>query len=685
MAAKTAFKSLPILPLVFLFFLSGCGPASEPHTSATTSTPPKVAASQKSIIQIDATDYVANCDKALAEAKKKFQILITMDSPSSMQLLDGLNDLEILLEKTLYHSGLVAYVFPEESLREAGEACEQKMAAFISEVNLSRSLYDRILNIDEADLNELDKRYRDKTLEHFVLSGVALDENTRTKIKTLQDEIVKIGQEFDRNIRDAENFLVVDSEEDLAGLPQDYIDRHKPDADGKIRISTKSTNYAPFMQYAKSDRLRKEFYLLYNQRAFPHNTDVLKNLLTKRFELANLLGFSNYAALITSDKMIESPEKAQEFIDKVASLATPKANQDLSALLKELKKAEPHAQQVQDWQKSYLTEQIKVEQFNVNTQEIRQYFRYGKVRDGIFNFIEDLFDVQIKPWKTPVWHDSVESFELWSGDEIIGRFYLDMHPRSGKYSHAAQFSLVNGIKNEQITEAALVCNFPGENNPDALMEFSEVETFLHEFGHLIHTLFAGQNQNRIAFSGIKTEWDFVEAPSQMLEEWVWDKKTLQSFAINKEGQTIPDELIEKMKHAKNFGQGIHTKQQLFYAALSLQLHNQDPKNIDPLKLTQRLQEKYSSFPYVEGAHFYNGFGHLNGYSAIYYTYMWSLVIATDMHSEFVVNGLRNKSLANRFRTEVLAPGGQKDAKELVKSFLQRDYTFDAFAKKLMED
>jgi thimet oligopeptidase len=379
--------------------------------------------------------------------------------------------------------------------------------------------------------------------------------------------------------------------------------------------------------------------------------------------------------------MIKSSQNAQDFIDKVSSLASPRAQQEYKVLLKRLQKIDPKATRVADWQKIYLEQLIKKEEYKVDAQKIRQYFPFAKVQQGIFDLTQTMFGVTIKPWATEVWDPSVQAFEIWDGSNVIGRFYLDLHPRDGKYKHAAQFSIINGVAGLQLPEAALVCNFPGGDNPNALMEHDDVQTFLHEFGHLLHNIFAGDHK-RIAFSGVKTEWDFVEAPSQMLEEWVWDAGTLASFARNDKGEVIPPELVKKMRAGRDFGHGLWTKHQLFYAALSLNIYNKDPATFDLDNIMGDIQATYSPFGYVDGTHFYASFGHLNGYSAIYYTYMWSLVIASDMFSEFEKEGLRNPVVAQRYRNAVLAPGGTKDAEDLVADFLGRPFSFDAFAKNL---
>jgi thimet oligopeptidase len=627
--------------------------------------------------------YVNNCKSDYQKVESQLRSFETeKKSYGDQELLSKINQMEILLDNQVNLAGLYANVHPNSEIRSAAEFCEKELMGLVSDIALSRPLYNQVKTVDIKKLNSLDKRYVEHMLGDFKRSGVDKDDATREKIKKLNDEIIQIGQEFDKNIREGSKQLVLNSVKDLEGLPQDFIDNHKPDAEGNIILSTAYPDYYPFMQYAKNDDLRKQFYVIFRQQAYPKNKDVLMKLMQKRYELATLLGYKNFAEFITEDKMIKSPGNAQEFIDKVSKIAGAKSKQEYQVLLKRMQQIDPAIKQVTDWQKLYAENLIKKEQYQLDSQETRQYFQYEKVRQGIFDLTETMFGVQIRPWKTEVWHPSVEAYELVEDNKVIGRFYLDMHPRDNKYNHAAQFSIVNGVAGIQLPMHALVCNFPGGDGK-GLMEHSDVETFLHEFGHLMHALFAG-NQPRVYFSGVKTEWDFVEAPSQMLEEWVWDEETLRSFATNAKGEPIPVELIKKMKAGREFGKGMWTQHQLFYAALSLNVYNQDPSKVDLDKLMMKIQSKYSPFGYVDDTYFYTSFGHLNGYSAIYYTYMWSLVIAADMHSEFAKKGLRNPELAKHYRKTVLNPGGSQDAADLVKNFLGRSYNFDAFAKDLAE-
>ena len=280
-----------------------------------------------------------------------------------------------------------------------------------------------------------------------------------------------------------------------------------------------------------------------------------------------------------------------------------------------------------------------------------------------------------------LWHKDVTAWDVHESGRHLGRFYLDLHPRPDKYGHAAQFDYRTGIAGRRLPHAVLVCNFPNPaDSPTgvALMEHSEVETFFHEFGHLLHTIFSG-HRRWMGNSGITTEWDFVEAPSQMLEEWCYDAEALQLFARHYQtGESIPARLVQGLRAAADFGKGLNAAHQMFYAAVSLNYYNRDPANMNTTNMLVELQERYSPFPYVEDTHFQCSFGHLDGYSAYYYTYMWSLVIAKDMFSKFAVEGLLNADTAMYYRNSVLDPGGSKKASDLVEDFLGRAFSFDAF-------
>ena len=639
----------------------------------------------KQVEQLAAADFRQTCEDSLAEARGLFeQMEQSPDTKSVESLLVPLNDLFVKLDLGANKSSLYAVVHPDEEIRTAAEECEQGFSKLGTDISVSRPLYEALGKLDVGNEDDVTRRWKEKLLRDFRRAGVDKDEQTRARIITLQEELVELGQTFDRNIREDVRTLALDSIDELDGLPDDYVEAHQPGDDGKIRLTTDYPDYIPFARYAHKDARRKEFAIMFRDRGYPANKGVLNEILAKRFELAQLLGYDNYADYITEDKMVKSADNARAFLEKIVTAARPRSEQDYAVLLERLRKIDPDATRVGSWQSSYVSDIVRREYFELDSKVIREYFAYDRVRDGIFDLVASLFDVTIQDWDTPVWHESVEAYELVENGEVIGRFFLDMHPRDGKFKHAAEFSIMTGVEGYHLPLSALVCNFPGGDGTEGLMGHGQVETFLHEFGHLIHDMFAG-SQKWVGVSGISTEWDFVEAPSQMLEEWIWDKETLQRFAVNEEGQVIPDELVEKMNAARDFGRGIGALQQMFYASISLNYYNRDPATFELLPMLQALQEKYSPYEFLEGTHMFANFGHLFGYSAIYYTYMWSQVIALDMFSRFEEEGIRNTNTAMSYREKVLSPGGSRDAADLVEDFLGRPYGFEAFAKRLNKD
>jgi thimet oligopeptidase len=322
---------------------------------------------------------------------------------------------------------------------------------------------------------------------------------------------------------------------------------------------------------------------------------------------------------------------------------------------------------------------VRKANYDFDSQSVRPYFAFDRVKQGLFDVTSKLYGVTYRSVSVPTWDKSVEAYEMLENGSVIGRFYLDMHPRKDKYNHAAEFPIRSGVTGRQIPEASLICNLPGgEPGDPGLMTHDDVETFFHEFGHLVHGLVSGRHA-WIGISGISTEQDFVEAPSQMLEEWTWDPKTLQTFAKHYQtNQPIPTELVTRMRRASEFGKAMNVRTQMVYAKLSLSIYDRDPKNVDTNAMVKDLINRYTKTPYVEGTHFQASFGHLDGYSAVYYTYMWSLVIAKDLFTRFAAEGLPAADACRAYRDTVLAAGGRAPAKDLVRDFLGRDYTFEAY-------
>ena len=592
------------------------------------------------------------------------------------------DDILLELDAVSSQAQLIQSVHPDEHMRQTAEKISQKASALATDISLNRGVFDALSALDVSHADAETRYYMTRTLRDFRLAGVDKDEATRKRIKELRDELVLIGQEFDRNIRTDLRTVTAANASELDGLPQDFVSRHKPDAKGAITLTIDYPDSLPVFSFAKNEGLRKRMYMEYNNRGYPKNMEVLDRMIARRAELAKLIGYSSWADYITADKMVGSAAQASTFIDRVVAASGPKAMREYETILKRKQQDVPGATVVNAWERTFYAELVRQSSYDFDSQSVRPYFAFDRVKQGLFDVTSKLFGVSYRPVRNvPVWDKSVEAYELVENGHVIGRFYLDMHPRKDKYNHAAEFPIRTGVAGRQIPEAALICNLPGGDPDDpGLMTHDDVETFFHEFGHLVHALVSGRHQ-WTGIGGISTEQDFVEAPSQMLEEWTRDTKTLQTFARHYQtNEPIPAALVARMRRASEFGKALNVRQQMVYAKLSLSIYDRDPRSVDTTAIVKDLVGKYLPTPYVEGTHFQTSFGHLDGYSAVYYTYMWSLVIAKDMFSQFDSANLLAPGVAAKYRNTVLAPGGSKPAAALVSDFLGRPFDFKAWER-----
>ncbi len=370
--------------------------------------------------------------------------------------------------------------------------------------------------------------------------------------------------------------------------------------------------------------------------------------------------------------MIKTGAAIAGFIDRLDALTKQPSDADVAELLELLHRDNPEATGVTPADSLYYAEIVKNEQYHVDAQEVRQYFPFPAVRAGLLEVTGRLFGLAFQEVDAPTWHPDVTTYDVFNAgsNELLGRIYLDLHPRDGKFNHAAQFDVTAGVAGRVLPEGALVCNLP-----HGLMDHDDVVTLFHEFGHLIHHIVGG-GQRFAEFSGVATEWDFVEAPSQLLEEWAWDADVLRTFARNEAGEPIPDDLVAKMRAAEGFGRGAFVRRQANFTALSYRLHAEPRTDIE--QVAEETDEHFGPYAVIPGTHQFAGFGHLEGYSSAYYTYMWSLVIAKDLFTAFDHEHLLDPQIGARYRRTVLEPGGSQDAADLVTEFLGRPYSFDAF-------
>ncbi|MEV5000269.1 M3 family metallopeptidase [Nocardioides sp. LML1-1-1.1] len=577
---------------------------------------------------------------------------------------------------------LLGNVHPDEECREIADGAEQEASRLATQWSLDRTLYDVFAAIDADALGDdpLAVRLLEKVRADFRRSGVDKDDATRERITAVRERITELDQEFSRVTRDDVRTIRVRPEQ-LDGMPADWLEAHPADDEGLVTVTTDYPDSVPVRMFARDQGVRREITIASLERGWPTTEALLTELFALRHELATTVGYADWPSYDADVKMIGTGPAIPEFIDRITEAADAPMRRDLDQLLERYRRDFPDAIEVPGYDYQHYAELVRAERYDVDSQRVRTFFDFGKVRQGLLEVTGRLFDLTYEPVDVPVWHEEVAVYEVLRDGERIGRIYLDLHPREGKYKHAAQFTLVDGVAGEQLPEGVLVCNFSR-----GLMEHDHVVTLFHEFGHLLHHVLAGHGAWH-RFAGVATEWDFVEAPSQMLEEWAWHADVLRTFASDAAGEPIPAELVAAMRAADDYGKGIYARTQMFYAAMSYWFHADRALDAVP-DLTERmveLQARYGALPYLPGTHMFASFGHLGGYSSAYYTYMWSLVIAKDMFSAFDPDGTGDLfapaaiDMAHRYRDHVLVPGGSGDAADLVAGFLGRPFAFDAYA------
>lgn len=581
------------------------------------------------------------------------------------------------------NAGLIFSLADAAPLRDKGQALLAVISQQGTDLSLNRQVYDALKAVPRSGLDPATRYYLEHSLLEYRLAGVDRDAATRARIRDLRDRITKLSLAFGRNI-DESTLKITATRAELDGLPADYIARHKPNAQGTYTLTSDPPDVVPVLNFAKNAELRHRMYLAYNSRAYPQNVQVLRNLLEARQELATTLGYTHYADKAAADKMIGSAANIQHLLDQINEVSRSASQKEYQQLFAFAKERDPQITGISQADSRYWMEQYRRAHYDFDAQEVRPYFPYAEVQTGILQTAARLFHVSFKPVEDAVvWDPSVATFDVYdhvSADagRRLGRIYLDMHPRAGKFKWFASGPVVPGVRGRHLPEGVLMCNFPGGAPGDpGLMEYNDVVTFFHEFGHLMHHILGGQGQWS-GQGGFDVEFDFVEAPSQMLEEMFHDPAILQSFGRDyKTGAVIPTALIEKMNAASAYGRGYWLQRQLIFASYALQLFDSAPAQVDFERLFQKDEAKFSPFTPIGGDHFFTSFGHLTEYGSNYYTYLLDKEIAIDFFAQFNQQDLLDGPTAMRYRRDVLEPGASKPAAELVKDFLGRPSNLDA--------
>ncbi len=637
---------------------------------------------------VDANSLEAWVEGGLGRHRAALDRLLAAEGPRTLEnTLRTYDDAVAELSMVGSLTGLMHSVHSDKAVRDTAQALLQKISQAGVELSLNRDVYQALAGISAGEADAATKHYLERTLLQYRLAGVDKDDATRARIKELQDRATLTALSFGRNVQEGGNTVAVDDVRELQGLPPDYLETHKPGEDGKITLTTDFPDYLPVMTFAKSNDLRRRMFLAYNARAYPANRQLLLDLLQIRQEIAGILGFAHWADLATADQMMESAANMQAFLDDLDRASNAGAQKEYAMILEFAQAQQPGLARVDAASRAYWLEQYRRSAFDFDSQAVRPYFPYARVEPGVLATAEKLFQVTFRRIEKPdVWHETVSAWEVWDGTELAGRFYLDMHPREGKDKWFSAHPLIPGIRGRQLPEAALICNFPEPKEGNAgLMQYSDVVTFFHEFGHLMHALLGGR-QAWAGISGIATEGDFVEVPSQMLEEFFRDPTLLATFAHHFEtDEAIPAELVLRMNRAGAFGRADWVRTQLLYTTYSLDTHRQDPSTLDPDGLFRSLYERFLPYEWIEGNRMYASFTHLVGYSSNYYTYLYDKVIALDFFAQFPRNALLDSPESMRYRKTVLEPGGSMPGREIVHHFLGRNQSSDAFTDWIGEE
>ena len=582
-------------------------------------------------------------------------------------------------------AGVLNSVAADKAVRDQAQLEAQRVAQAASALSLNREVYEALVAINLEGASAATKHYVGRTLLGYRLAGVDKDEATRARLQSLNEQATHLSLQFSRNIQEGAKTIEATVAE-LEGLPADYLVRHPADAGGRVTLSTDQPDMQPVLTYAASAALRERMFLAYNTRAYPANQQILLELLATRQQIAATLGFRSWADLATADQMMGSAANVRVFLAKLNEASSDGASREHELILNFTRKRQHEIDEIGIASRGYWYEQFRRAAFDFDSQSVRPYFPYAQVEAGVLGTAARLFKLDFRPSSAPAWHPEVSVFEVYDCGQKVGRFYLDMHPREGKDKWFSAAPVVTGVRGRYQPEAALICNFPGgEDGDPGLLQYSDVVTFFHEFGHLMHAILGGQTE-WAGLSGFATEGDFIEVPSQMLEEFFRDEKLLQAFAKHYEtGETLPSAIIDKMKKAGSFGRADWVRSQLFYTTLSLDLHDQDPAGLDLDQITRQLFESLQPWTWLEGNRMYASFGHLTGYSSNYYTYAFDKVIALDFFAQFDPADLLGCDAGSRYRTAVLEQGGSKPGRQMVRDFLGRDEDFAAFSEWLNEE
>lgn len=650
-------------------------------------------------------------DNLLRHNSEVVSALLSETKPPTWEnFVDRLDDANEKMARAWGQVSHLNAVMNSAEFREVYNENLPKITQYYAELGQNLALfakYKLLRNSEEFNkLTPARKKIIDNELRDFRLSGAELAEDKKARFLEIQDELSSLSSRFSDNLLDATNdfSLLIENEAELIGIPADDLQAAREAAQVANKtgwlFTLKAPSYMPVMQYAENRKLREKMYIAYSQRASEFgkadwdNTPLILQILKLRAEESRLLGFASYAELSLASKMANTPEEILKFLRELAQHARPLAETDLQEL-QEFASKNLAMTELEAWDIGYVSEKLRQQRYAFSDQEVKQYFPEDVVIAGMFNVVEKIYALSMRPAQTQVWHDTVRFFDVFDADgKLIGQFYMDLYARNSKRGGAwmddaiTRRRITAGLHTPGVIQtpvAYLNCNFaPPVSGKPAMFTHDEVLTLFHEFGHGLHHLLTEVEE--MGVSGISgVEWDAVELPSQFMENFCWEWDVLSSMTRHVDtGEKMPRALFDKMLAAKNFQVGLQTLRQLEFSIFDMCLHSdydaQGSQSV--LNLLAEVRKEVAVLIPPAYNRFANSFSHIfaGGYGAGYYSYKWAEVLSADAYSMFEEHGVLNAEIGTRFRKEVLAVGGSRDAMESFVAFRGREPSIDALLR-----
>lgn len=633
-------------------------------------------------------------DAATAAANARIEAIIAI--PDSARTFENtilaMDDINAHFDRDGNLLAFMGYVHPDAAMREAARECEKMWTNWYIDVGKNEELYRAVKAVADThpQLEGEHARLLKFILRDYRRAGMNLTPGDRALLTDIEKQMNELSIAFDQNILDDATTLFL-TEEEVEGMPDDYI-AGLTKAGDMYALGMDYPTSIPILDHSPNEQTRQKMWLSRRRRA-KQNVEVLEKLLKLRAEQARILGFDHASDFENEIRMSKDAAAVERFYAQLRPLLAAKAQEDLALLTQAKRDAtgDPDAT-VRPWDFGFWQERVRERDYDVDSNAIKSYFPFHRVRDGLFQITQDLYGIDYRPIEppadAPAWHNDVEYFEVVDRGtgETIGEFYMDMYPREGKYGHAAQWGIVprkvwaDGTIQRPV--AALVCNFPKptEARP-SLLTHDQAKTFFHEFGHCLHSLLSETDTTR--FSGTSVERDFVEAPSQMFEAWVWSPETLPLISGHYEtGEPLPTDLLERMIAAKSLSKGMLDQGQVWLGSIDQAYHTSPDGDVDTTQIGLDMVEQCTLLEAVPNTWFQAGFGHLTGYQGGYYGYLWSKVFAEDMAERFKELGMLSPEAGAFYRKNVLSRGGSADATDMLRDYLGREPKLDAYIRSL---